>query len=499
MLEMPFSVAIFWLALCWTLSAHWSTNAQYSFGWLVPPLALVLGWKRWHSRPEPGLPASGAKAAMTLLVVLFMPIWFVAQPNPEWRLLGWALGLAACAFALCGFGAAGGKAWAWHFAFPVAFTLAAVPWPSAVEQPVVQGLMRLVAGLSADLLNAAGIAAAAEGAVIQLKAGTLGVDEACSGVRSLQASLMVALFLGELYRLSAGRRFVLFAIGGVVAFCCNVGRAVFLASRVAAQGIDAIARYHDPAGFTILTICFALVWGAALLVARNQKAPASPDAPGPAHGWPRAWGWGLTGWLLVTIAGAEWWFRQAPRAAEPAWTFVFPEKLPGFRTLELPRETQAQLQADAAKMGAWSSPAGQWLAFSFRWYAGTGRARILARMHKPDACLPATGWMLIDERPIVELRAGEVRVPFRALTFAKGEDRAHVYFCLWQEHADGRYHALEENVRLASVQSVLRRERGLGQQIVEVVLSGPADAATADEAFRKEIGPLLQERKRDGN
>ena len=79
--------AVVWLLLCWLLSAHWSANPQYSFGWMVPPLALYLGWRRWHSRPDPTAPALWGKSGLILCANAFAPLWLIAQPNPDWRLL----------------------------------------------------------------------------------------------------------------------------------------------------------------------------------------------------------------------------------------------------------------------------------------------------------------------------------------------------------------------------------------------------------------------------
>ncbi len=484
-----------WLLLCWTLSAHWLTNQQYSFGLLVPGLALFLLWKRWDTRPRPTLAPAWARPMVVGMALLFTPLWLVAQPNPEWRLLGWALSLVVCTLVLGVFLLGGGKPWARHFAFPVFFTLSAVPWPSALEIPVVQGLMRLVAGLSADILNFIGIAAVAAGSVMELKNGTLGVDEACSGVRSLQSSLMAALFLGELYLLGLGRRLWLVGLAGVLAFLCNIGRAVFLASQVSAQGIGAIARYHDPAGFTIMTICFVLVWLVAMWMGRNQVAPrAAGDVPA-AYPVPRLLTFGLASWLALSFLGVEWWYRHDAPKSMPSWTFVLPEKRDGFRALELPADTLTQMAPDAAQMGAWPGSGSQWLAFYFRWQAGTGRSRILAMRHKPEGCLPATGWTLVEERNSIEVRVGEVVIPFRVLTFAKGTDRAHVYFCVWQDTANGKQPTVAENPRSESLRLVASHERALGQQILEIVLAGPADGHAADEAFRREIEPLLVEKR----
>ena len=47
-------------------------------------------------------------------------------------------------------------------------------------------------------LNLLGITAVQRGNVIELQTGSVGFDEPCSGIRSLQAVLMLALFLGRI-------------------------------------------------------------------------------------------------------------------------------------------------------------------------------------------------------------------------------------------------------------------------------------------------------------
>ena len=57
--------------------------------------------------------------------------------------------------------------------------------------------MQVVAWVTVGLLNLSHIAALQHGNLIEVKSGILGIDEACSGVRSLQASVMVAFFLAN--------------------------------------------------------------------------------------------------------------------------------------------------------------------------------------------------------------------------------------------------------------------------------------------------------------
>ena len=40
-----------WLVCCRYLSAEWSFNEQYNYGWFVPFFAAYLFWERWRDRP----------------------------------------------------------------------------------------------------------------------------------------------------------------------------------------------------------------------------------------------------------------------------------------------------------------------------------------------------------------------------------------------------------------------------------------------------------------
>ena len=135
-----------------------------------------------------------------------------------------------------------------------------MPWPGLVEDPLIQGLMRANVGATIELLAVMGVPALQHGNVIEVGTGVVGIDEACSGIRSLQATLMISLFLGELYALSVRRRALCVIAGFALAFVFNVGRTLLLTQVASAKGIDAVAAWHDPAGVTILVACFLSLW-----------------------------------------------------------------------------------------------------------------------------------------------------------------------------------------------------------------------------------------------
>src|SRR6266852_2215306 len=219
----PIAAVLFFYALLWfelinQLRAEWWLNPQYNYGLVVPVLALYLFWKRWRSRPIPTLPQARVLAVVSIAfsALLVLPIRFLAEANQDWRLLSWALAAVVVGLTLSFLYLMGGRAWLRHFAFPIVFFLVAVPWPVRIEQVVIQDLMRMVTAINVTFLQLAAVPALQHGNVIEVGTGFIGIEEACSGVRSLQATLMVSLFLGELYYFSWSRRLILIVIGALL-------------------------------------------------------------------------------------------------------------------------------------------------------------------------------------------------------------------------------------------------------------------------------------------
>src|ERR1044071_4917533 len=181
--------ALVWIELISRLRFEWSINPQYSYGWIVPFLAAYSFWRRYENARPPSPPESRILVGLLIILsaALLIPIRLIQEANPDWRLLSWAMALSAGVITACGIYLSGGKDWLRHFAFPILFFFVAVPWPTNLEQFVVQGLMRLHPLINVEILNAIGIPAVQLGNVIQVGSGYVGIDEACTGIRSLQA------------------------------------------------------------------------------------------------------------------------------------------------------------------------------------------------------------------------------------------------------------------------------------------------------------------------
>ena len=442
-----------WIELCNKLRVDWSANDQYQYGWFVPPLGqLALFGLRWADRPPPapGLRPPGWTLTLLAAACLFVlgPVRLTEEPNPDWRLLFWFHAGLLMVLSLALLAWTGGWTWVRHFAFPVAFLLLAVPWPSGPEQAIVQSLMRVVAAISAQGMNLLGIPAQAQGNLIYLRDQTVGVDEACSGIRSLQTMLMGGLLLGELSRLRWMRRLALLAGGLAVALVANVFRCSLLVWISASYGTAAFDRFHDLAGVSVLLIVFAgLLWLNSRL-ARGQR-PSAPIigaaedrrvSTATAKLVPLGLLVPAAVWLLAIEAGTAAWYDLGARAHAvlPAWTIVPPSAAPGFRNVKIDDRSRRLLRFDRGLSATWSHPGipeDQCTLFFFRWEPGHASAA-QAEMHQPHICLTASGLTQIADWGIQPLQLPDgITLPVRRYEFGLNGRTIYVFFVVWQDRA----------------------------------------------------------------
>ncbi|HYR59616.1 MAG TPA: exosortase/archaeosortase family protein [Chthoniobacteraceae bacterium] len=477
---------------CLGLSVHWRLNPQYHFGCFVPIFALYTAVNRARTRPPPEAPMRAGLWLAVAVAVALLPTWLLSRPNPDWPFLNWLLTAEVAAIVLGAVAAIGGRAWLRHFAVPVALIFTAVPWPDMIETPFTQWMMRIVASAAVALLDLTGVGALQHGNLIEVATGVVGVDEACSGIRSFQGSLMASLVLGELFRFNVSRRVALLVASVVAAFVTNVIRASFLAWSAAQSGLHAVERWHDPAGMTILLVCVGIILAVALFLDRDAPSPPVwahlPRAPR----LPAWFAGGLTAWLALTVAAVELWYYDPAPPPESPWQFTVPAQS---TPVEIPVKVRAVYHSDEAVGATWKRGDGsQWLLYCFGWKFGPSFSRVAAGMHRPDLCLPAGGRELHEDRGIQSVpAAGGATLPFHAFTFRDGDRFLFVYHGLWQYRSERglRHGPLSINKIAASVQSVMWRESRIGQQAVEVVISGYWDAARADAAFRELVPTLV--------
>ncbi len=496
-------LGVLW-GLVWTQqSLEWRVNPIYGYGWAVPFLAGYLFFERLRDAAAPRPSASGSPLplALGLVALALVPLRVVHEANPDWVRINWLMAAAALGATSVLLVAWGGWRWGWHFAFPLAFTLTALPWPVWAEETFTQGLMRLNTLCSAECLALAGVPALAEGNTIAVGRTSVDIEEACSGIRSLQTAFMMALFLGEFYRLRVLRRLGLVAASFAVAFALNMARTVTLTAVAGRHGAGAIDRWHDPLGALVMVGCIGVLWALAVFVARGNRPRALAGGPGASFlATPRLptapFLALLAGLLAGEIATRTWYGWHESRLPPPLrWDLAWPSTAPDFRATDFDERTIKLLKFTAGRRASWRDPAGtRWSAFFLRWEPGRV-SKFLAGSHYPAVCFPAAGLRMVEDCGLRPVAVGPLTIPFHAYVFERDGVRSYVFHGLVEERpsVSGErldYRQVAADERLASV---LAGNRNLGQRVLGITLAGRiADFDDAVAALQRQLPHLVR-------
>ncbi len=289
--------------------------------------------------------------------------------------------------------------------------------------------------------------------------------------------------------------------------------------------MGAVGRWHDTAGYTILGLVFVGTIAIASLLAgkagSGNKKPESRSGGGsissrasqsggdvpPSHVFPlpRFHFLLCLSWLLLVELGVEQWYRSHERdlVQTRTWSVRWPEQKPGFREVEMSEDVKATLRFDRGRQGTWpvlpgdavrpGNRAGAWSMFFFRWEPGT-TSILRARAHRPDVCLPNTGWRLTSDLGVRQYRlAGDLVLPFRHFRFVRevGTQRlatADAFFC---QREDRVAREAPNSVELPAgtvagwaredrVNVVRQGLRNQGQQVLELVMLAQGETGNAE-------------------
>ncbi|MBV9489631.1 MAG: exosortase/archaeosortase family protein [Verrucomicrobia bacterium] len=485
------SLAYLWVLFFAQCAHSWSVLEDYQYGWAAPVLFSWFLCQRWRKRPVP-LPPPNASARLAVAVclataVLICPVRVVLEANPDWRPLLWVLGFAVIGFSLATAYDFGGWPYVRHFAFPALFPLSAVPWPGHVEIPVVLTFMKIGAAVAAEVLNACGIVALQHGNVLQTTNGYIGVDEACSGIKSFQTMVLIGLALSEFSGVRGLRRFRLVALGWLLAFAANWIRITVLAWIAALYGAHALEACHDAVGTAAFAItgCLLVLWGL-----RPKPAAPRPGDPAPAQAaWQRvAAARGAFALCLGCFLTAElltfWWYHRGDAAGTAAerrapWGVAWSVLGDSARPVEVSRRVMDGLRCDAGSAFTWHTGDGHlWMGYSFEWRPGI-RAAFARSVHSPELCLPASGRTLEADLGYRRFESGEVRFLVKHLVFADRGASLNVFFVV---EGSGVLSA-DEVVTAASaagrLRTVLRHSNGADRHSLELIATGYDDPVSA--------------------
>lgn len=275
----------------WDHSHWWANREDYGFGWLVPIFVgyvihdrwlqitgaaqlcaaedspRVIGWRKWLLNTLLIMGMLGG-ALMFLLGAFYRAGAGPSHPGS----LALSLGTGAIVITLIWVNAPDPKSarpaaitedarfqLTSLFVFPALVWLVSAPMVSLVENQLSLFLLNRVMTVVFFVFDVLGLPLQQEGNVLVLppladgKPNRVGVEQACSGIRSLTGCLFAGSFLAAVFLDKLWKKVALVGAAMVFAFLTNLLRSLFLTSWAYRYGHRAIeGTVHDVAGFSVL-------------------------------------------------------------------------------------------------------------------------------------------------------------------------------------------------------------------------------------------------------
>ncbi len=233
----------------------WSTDDNYSHGFLVPAIALYFANEAARRGPIPF--RSGTMAGVTLLLLATLGrLATVAIPIGLVGDVSLIVGLAGLVALMAGSMALR------RFAFSLAFLIFMIPLPVALYTMVASPLQGLVSRVAAALLVATGIPVLREGNLLTLPGDVrMFVAEACSGMRQLTGFLALTTAVAYLGSRPAWQRAALVASAIPVAMTANIARVTLTGWIMAYDPALAAGTFHTLEGLLMMGFGLSLLAG----------------------------------------------------------------------------------------------------------------------------------------------------------------------------------------------------------------------------------------------
>ncbi|MCX6956328.1 MAG: exosortase/archaeosortase family protein [Verrucomicrobia bacterium] len=457
--------------LSWRLWPEWRQNPDLSHGLFMPVLFLLLlrdscvsGTRRFVS--------AGWAGGTALAALLFGSLLALGAAGLYAAALGWSHALVnfmltASLVLLLGAALLGLSGEAvrliplnWPACIALVLWLLSSPMPHGMYSRLTLGLQLWVSQNVLRALHLLGIPALRHGNVIELANGSVGIEEACSGVRSLISCVFAGLFFSATLVRRPSSRALLIVLAVPLALAMNFLRSLLL-TLLANRGVNIAGTWHDVTGFAVLGVTAVLLAGLALLLERREKTAPAPSsaapspAPAPAAVPAAAAAYPTPGPLRLLIGGVALAAalvvvfvvntRPAIRqdAAVPNLYSVLPAAVPGWtvdtstdlyqfadllQTDYLAQRTYLKQNAEGQQV--------QVTLYAAYWRAGQAAVSLVAS-HTPDACWPGSGWEAVP-RPapaVPPTVAGRTLAAPEYRLFKSGQFPQHVWF--WHLY-DGR-------------------------------------------------------------
>ncbi|MBX7122304.1 MAG: exosortase-associated EpsI family protein [Opitutaceae bacterium] len=442
------------LLLAWMafMLPEWINNPDLSHGLISPLLIFILirearvqGCTMYFSSVPGTLVLTGLLLAATLATVTFAGLMAAA--------LSWSNHLTLFLFGVS-MSLLLGATWvvsareewrlvpvAWPAFVACLIPVLCAPFPPGTYSRLTLALQLAVTRGVIGSLHLLGIPARQSGNIIELAGTSVGVEEACSGVRSLVSCVVAALFFSGTLVSRPLARTALILLSVPLALVMNFFRSLGL-TLAAENGINIAGAVHTVSGYLGLLLCAFVLAVIARALGRRPPLPARNE-PGSERISSAPARLLLAGTATVALVLGFFMAKTRPAPIDsktpPDLASLLPSSFPGWRvetTNDLYRfSSTLQTSHLAQRTYLRDSATGiEQITVYLAYWAPRQASVSLVSSHTPDACWPGAGWKSLEDRATrASLTVAGTPLPSAEYrTFKHASSLQHVWF--WHLH-----------------------------------------------------------------
>jgi len=236
------------------LVSDWSTDPNFSHGFLIPLVSLYMIWHRQHIiREIPVRPSVNG----IYIILLGMLVHIAGNVGSELFLMRFSMIITLAGVIIYYWGMSMFNA----LIVPVCYLIMMIPIPAIIWSKVAFPLQLFAAKISSEAISMIGIPVFREGNILHLSNTSLEVIDACSGIRSLTSLLALTGAFAFLTSLNMWKKWVLFISAIPIAVAVNVVRLTITGAMAAWVGPETAHGFlHDISGMIIFGTALILVY-----------------------------------------------------------------------------------------------------------------------------------------------------------------------------------------------------------------------------------------------
>jgi len=232
----------------------WSTNDNYSHGFLIPFISGYLIWRDKNNLSK--IPIQPTNAGLFFLGG-GLSLFVVSHIGAEFFTMRLSILIVLLGLAIF----IGGWKLAKSLSLPVGYLIFMIPLPGIIWNKIAFPLKLFATKISVTAIESLGIPVFRDGNIIQLANTSLEVVDACSGLRSLTSLLALSAAFALVSQHSKGRKCVLFFSAVPIAILLNIFRLSITAVLAQYFGEQVAQGFlHEISGILVFALAFMLLW-----------------------------------------------------------------------------------------------------------------------------------------------------------------------------------------------------------------------------------------------